>query len=119
MRRIKVVLAAVAAMLVMIAVGSGSATAQDLSDCEFVGYNTFGDEQYLCVADEDGLGEDLTNCEFVGYDRFDRELYLCEVDEEEDENDNEFADDEEDEDDDSFTDNEDDEDNEEEDFFDE
>ncbi len=51
MRRIKLVLAAVAAMVAMFAVVPGSAMAQDLLNCEFVGYDTYGDELYLCEVD--------------------------------------------------------------------
>jgi hypothetical protein len=80
MRRIKLVLAAVAAM-VAIAVVPGTAIAQDLFNCEFVGYDTFGNELYLCGDDvENDFGEAPSNCAFVGYDTYGDELYLCEVD---------------------------------------
>ncbi len=61
MRRIKLILAAVAAMVALLAATfPGLAMAQDLSSCESVGYDDFGDELYLCGADDvvDDFGED-------------------------------------------------------------
>src|SRR5215211_4588873 len=88
MRRIKLVLAAVAALVAMLAVVPGPAMAQDLLNCEFVGYDTFENELYLCGADDvvDDFGEVVPNCALIGYDdaRGEEELYLCEVDVEED-----------------------------------
>ena len=106
MRRIKLVLAAVAAMVALLAATfPGSAMAQDLSSCEFVGHDDFGDELYLCGADDvvDDFGELVPNCAWIGYDTSRNELYLCEVDVEEDSDEEEeeaslFDDDEEDED---------------------
>ncbi len=52
MRRIKLVLAAVAALVAMLAVVPGPAMAQDLLNCEFVGHDNFdNDELYLCEVD--------------------------------------------------------------------
>ena len=102
MRRIKLVLAAIAAMVAMFAVVPGSAMAQDLLNCEFVGYDTFENELYLCGDGvENDFGEAPSNCAFVGYDTSGDELYLCEVDVEEDSDEEEeedglFDDDEED-----------------------
>jgi hypothetical protein len=105
MRRIKLILAAVAAMVALLAATfPGLAMAQDLSSCESVGYDDFGDELYLCGADDvvDDFGEVVPNCALIGYDRSGDEQYLCAVDAEDDSGEDEedgFGEDEEDEDD--------------------
>lgn len=71
MGRIKVVLAAVTLMVAMVVVISGSASAQEIGDCEFVGFDSFGNAVFVCDVDFDGIDDrfdDFIDLDFDGID---------------------------------------------------
>lgn len=71
MRRIKLVLAALTVMAAMLGVIAGSATAQTIDDCEFVGFDSNGNAIFVCDVDFDGIEDqfdDFIDGDFDGFD---------------------------------------------------
>lgn len=71
MRRIKLILAAVTVMVAMLGVIAGSATAQTIDDCEFIGFDSNRDAVFVCDVDFDGIEDqfdDFIDADFDGFD---------------------------------------------------